>query len=162
MKARVSIIAAIGKNRELGKAGELIWRIKEDLQRVRKLTTGHPLIMGRKTYESIGRPLPKRTNIVVSREGKSISGCEVFTTFEDALFFGHHIETEEIFIFGGAQIYTNALSFTDRLYLTCIDAEDVDADVFFPEYEKGFTKKISEEVREENGLTYRWVILERP
>lgn len=161
MKPRVSIIASIGTQQELGKKGELIWRIKEDLGRVKSLTMGHPLIMGRKTYESIGRPLPGRTTIVVTNTEMHIEGCEVFPDFESALAYAHSIETEEIFVFGGAQIYALALPQVDRLYLTQVDAKDADADAFFPLYETEFTKVLEDERYTSNELSYRWVTLER-
>lgn len=161
MKARVSIVAAIGKNRELGRGGGLIWRIPEDLKRVKALTMGHPLIMGRTTYESIGKPLPGRTMIVVSKTTEAIPGCVVKNSLEDALAYAREIDKEEIFIFGGAQIYHAALPFTDRLYLTRIEAEAPDADTFFPTFEEEFTKVITSDTRTQDGLKYQMVTLER-
>jgi dihydrofolate reductase len=158
---RISIIVAIGKNREIGKNNELIWRISPDLKRVKALTTGHPIIMGRKTYESIGHPLPNRTNIVVSKSISSIEGCVVVPTFYEALEKAKKIDREEIFIFGGARIYHEALSFADRLYLTCIDAEDAQADVFFPLYENIFTHISEKEEHYEHIPPYVWVTCER-
>ena len=159
---RISIVASIGKNRELGKGAELVWRISDDLKRVKVLTMGHPLVMGRKTYESIGRPLPGRTNIVITRTEKAIEGCLVCNSFEEALGTAQSLDQEEVFIFGGAQVYKEALPLTDRLYLTIVDAEDAEADVFFPEY-NAFTKVISEETHldEKSGLRYTYTILER-
>lgn len=157
---RISIIVAIGKNRELGKNNELIWRISPDLKRVKELTTGHPIIMGRKTFESIGRPLPNRTNIVISRAQVCIESCLVFDSLAKGIEAAKAVETEEIFIFGGASIYAEALPLTDRLYLTIIDAEDKDADVFFPDYSE-FTKIISEEKHTENDPPFTWYTLER-
>jgi len=151
MAPRVSIIAAIGKNRELGRDNDLLWRIPDDLKRFKSLTLGHPIIMGRKTFESIGKPLTGRTNLVVSRSSLS---------FENALAQAKKLDDKEVFIIGGAQIYEQALHYADRLYLTLID-DTKDADSFFPEYELLFTKKLSEEIRELNGLTYRWVDLEK-
>ena len=159
--ARISVIAAIGKNRELGKENGLIWRIKADLARVKALTMGHPLIMGRKTYESIGRPLPGRTTIIVSRNANPVEGCIVASSLADALTKAHALDSEEIFIFGGAQIYAQALPVTDRLYLTCIDAEAPAADTFFPEYAETFQKEISREEHVQDGLRYTWVTCER-
>lgn len=159
-KPRVSIIAAIGENRELGKGNDLIWRISADLKRVKELTMGHPIIMGRKTYESIGRPLPGRTNIVVTRTLRPIDGCIVVDSLNKALETARTIDTEEIFIFGGASLYTEALGETDRLYLTRIHAHADDADVFFPEY-SAFTKEISHEDHPEHTPPYSWVTLER-
>ena len=117
VNTRISIIAAIGRNNELGKQNELIWRIKEDLKRVKELTMDHPIIMGRKTFDSIGHPLPGRTNIVITRSSKNIDGCLVFDSLEKAINAARAIDPEEIFIFGGASIYTEAIPFTDRLYL---------------------------------------------
>jgi dihydrofolate reductase len=160
MSARISIIAAIGKNRELGKNNELIWRIPEDLKRLKTLTTGHPIIMGRKTYESIGHPLPNRTNIVVSRSGVCIDGVLIYDSLEKALEAAQAIETEEIFIFGGGQLFREALPITDRLYLTVIDATTDDADVFFPDYSV-FTTVREHSQGSFEGLSFRFMILER-
>jgi len=160
-KARVSAIAAIGKNRELGRGNELLWRIPEDLKRVKALTMGHPLIMGRRTYESIGKPLPGRTMIVVSRTQAEIPGCTVAPSIEAALEYAHGIEKEEIFIFGGAQIYEAALPYTDRLYLTLIDAEDAEADTFFPDYTE-FSAVIKKEQVPQGVPAHEIVVLERP
>lgn len=150
----ISIIAAIGKNRELGRSNDLVWRIPDDLKRFKELTMGHPVVMGRKTWDSLPpkfKPLPGRENIVVSRSGLSLEqALEKATSLSD-----------EVFVIGGAQIYEAALPHTDRLYLTLIDAEAPDADIFFPPYEQEFTKKLAEEVREHEGLRYRWVTLER-
>ncbi len=160
-QTRVSAIAAIGRNRELGRGNDLIWRIPADLKYVKNLTMGHPLIMGRKTYESIGRPLPGRTMIVVSRTALDIPGCTVTPSVEAALEYARSIETEEIFIFGGAQIYEAALPFTDRLCLTQIDAEDIGAETYFPPYEELFIKKTLIEEGEWEGVTYAHIDFER-
>ena len=166
MTSKISMIAAIGRNRELGKGNDLLWKIPDDLKRLRRLTTGHPLIMGRKTFDSIiaavGRPLPNREHIVVSRDTSwHYHGVLSATTIEDALDLAKKCNgREEIFIFGGAQIYTLALPYADKLYLTLID-DSRGADSFFPEYEKVFTKKVFEEAREFEGLKYTWVDLER-
>lgn len=123
-KPRISIIAAVGQNRELGKKNELIWRIGADLKRVKELTMGHPIIMGWNTYQSIGRPLPGRTNIVISMTPAEIAECVVVTSLEEALARAREIEKEEIFIFGGASVYRESIALTDRLYLTRIEATD--------------------------------------
>lgn len=158
--ARISIIAAIGKNRELGKHNELIWRISPDLKRVKELTMGHPLIMGRKTYESIGRPLPGRTMIVITRAQMCIEGCLVVDSLEKALAAAGAIDDTEIFIFGGASVYAEALPFTDRLYLTSIEATDSEADTFFPDFGE-FTEVVFEEAHPENDPPFVWRTLER-
>ncbi len=161
-RARISIVASIGKNRELGKDGRLVWRISDDLKRVKVLTMGHPLIMGRKTFDSIGHPLPGRTNIVITRTQMCIEGCLVFDTFEKALRAACEIDPEEVFIFGGAQVYATAFPSTDRLYLTVVDATDSEADTFFPSY-TAFTKVFVEEKHtdKKSGLAYTYTILDR-
>jgi dihydrofolate reductase len=159
---RISIIAAIGRNRELGKGNDLIWRISADLKRVKALTTGHPIIMGRKTYESIGHPLPNRTNIVVSQSVREIEGCVVASTLHEAILKAKEIDQEEIFIFGGASMYEASMLFTNRLYLTIIDADAFDADVYFPAYEDTFTHVLEQEDHFEHNPPYAWVTLERP
>ena len=158
---RISAIASIGENRELGKGGALIWRISDDLTRLKQLTQGHAIIMGRRTYESIGKPLPNRTNIIVTRNTSFVAdGCVVVHSLDEALTYAREIETEEIFIFGGAEIYKEALPHIDRLYLTTVHAEDPDADAFFPDYSE-FTKVVETETRGQGGLAHDFVTLER-
>jgi dihydrofolate reductase len=157
---RISIIAAIGQNRELGKGNELIWRISPDLKRVKELTMGHPLIMGRKTYDSIGRPLPGRTMIVITRAQMCIEGCLVVDSLPKAIAAARAIDNEEVFIFGGASVYQEALPQTDRLYLTLIQASDGDADVFFPEF-PDFSQVVNEEPHLEHTPPFIWRTLER-
>jgi len=174
MSARISVVVAIGKNREVGKDGGLLWHIPDDLKRFKTLTSGHPVIMGRKTFESIlaalGKPLPGRTNIVITRDATlaiqlgdsslDLSNVIIVHSLEEALTQARELDQEEIHIGGGAQLYEQALSLVDRLYLTIID-DTKEADTYFPPYEHLFTKKISEEVRDHNGLSYTWVTLER-
>ena len=165
VKKRIVAVVAIGKNRELGKEGKLVWRIPDDIQRFRDLTRGHPLIMGRKTFESIlsyrGTPLPDRTNIVITRDPNwAYEGVIVTHSLEEALAKTRAIPSDEIHIGGGAEIYKEALPLIDKLYLTLIDAEG-EADTFFPPYEKEFTKKVFEEDHEWNGIKYKYLDLER-
>lgn len=168
-KPIVAAVVAIGKNRELGKDGKLVWRIPADVQRFRDLTMGHALILGRKTFDSIlsyrkGQPLPDRTNIVISRSstplGVNDPNVIVAHSLEEALEKAREIEKEEIHIGGGAEIYKLAMPYIDKLYLTLIDAEG-DADTFFPPYEKEFTKKVFEEPHEWEGIKYKYVDLVR-
>lgn len=166
-RAKVCIVVAISQSdRAIGKGGKLLWHIKEDMRRFKTLTMGHPVVMGRKTFESIvsyiGKPLPDRTNIVVTRNTDfSYPSVIVAHTLEDGLENAHSLDTEEIHIGGGAELYTQALPFVDRLYLTLISGEK-EADTFFPEYEKEFTEVISKEKRQTpEGLVYEWVTLER-
>ena len=165
-KPRVSIVAAIGRNRELGYHNKLLWHIPDDLKRFKAITLGHPVILGRKTFESIvamlGKPLPGRTNIMVTRDiSWDYGGVVVVHSLDDALAKARELDKEEIFIGGGADLWRQALPHTDRLYLTLIDAEAPDADTFFPEYEHMFTKKVFDEAHEWGGLKYRWVDLEK-
>src|SRR3989344_4826566 len=161
----IAIIAALGaRTRAIGKNNELLWHIPDDLKRFKQLTFGHPVVMGRKTWESLPerfRPLPERTNIVVTRQtGYEAMGATVADSFEDARTAAARAAgADEIFVIGGGELYREALPFANRLYLTLVDA-DADADTFFPPYEDIFTKVISDESREWNGLTYRWVNLE--
>lgn len=159
----IAIIAAIGKNRELGLEGKLPWHIRDDMQRFKTFTMGHPVIMGRKTWESIPekfRPLPGRTNIVVTRQANyEAKDAMVADSLESARAAAARAEgADKIFIIGGGEIYREALPLADRLYLTLVD-DIAEADTFFPQYEDTFTKKISEELRESNGLPYRWIEL---
>ena len=165
--SRITTIAAIGLHREIGRGNQLLWHIPDDLKRFKALTTGHPCIMGRKTFESIvailGKPLPGRASIVVSRDA-AYKGPTFVTagSVEEAVEKAKLVSgSDDIFIIGGAQIYTAALAFCDRLLLTLIDDEAKDADVFFPEYTKEFSKIVSDESREHEGLRYRWVELSR-
>jgi dihydrofolate reductase len=153
----ISIIAAIGKRRELGKDNKIPWRIPEDIRWFREKTRGHTVIMGRKTFESIGRPLPDRINIVVtSQKGYKAEGALVARSLEQAIDIARKQEKNgEIFIIGGAQIYKQAIGLADRLYLTKIDAE-FPADAFFPDY-SAFKKEIFR--REASGVGYRYTFL---
>ncbi|HTR18852.1 MAG TPA: dihydrofolate reductase [Candidatus Paceibacterota bacterium] len=165
-KPRICIVVAIGKNRELGKEGKLLWHIPDDLKRFKALTRGHPIIFGRKTFESVlsynkGKPLPERTNIVVTRDPTyTYEGAIVAQSLDEAVEKAKALDPEEIHIGGGAQMYEQVLPQVDKLFLTLID-DDKEADTFFPPYEKEFTKKTLDEAHEWNGLRYRWVDLER-
>ena len=172
-RPHISIVAAVGRDREgrpvLGRDNQLLWRIPDDLKRFKRLTSGHPVIMGRKTYESIvatlGTPLPNRTNVVVTRDpaykGPSTRGnVVVVTSMEEAIERAKNVEGEELFVIGGAQIYETALPLVDKLYLTIIDDEQ-EGDAYFPSYQDAFTTVISEEAHEWNGLGYKWIDLER-
>src|SRR3989344_3747378 len=176
---KVSAVVAIGRNRELGKGNRLLWKIPDDVQRFRDLTRGHPLIMGRKTFESIlsyrGSPLPDRTNIVITRSARyekanpllALPGYRepnvfVVESLDEALELAKKSPgSDDVHIGGGAEIYKLALPYIDKLYLTLIDAEDASADTFFPPYEQEFTKIVFEEEHEWQGIKYKYVDLER-
>jgi len=127
----VSIIAAMSSNRVIGRQGALPWHIPEDLRRFRELTTGHALIMGRKTFESIGRPLPDRKNIIVTRQpAYTAAGCLTAASLDEALRLAE--PSAEVFICGGGELYRQAMPFAARIYLTVIN-ESVAGDTTFPE-----------------------------
>ena len=160
MKPKISIISAIAKNRAVGKKNKLLWHIGEDLKRFKKLTTGRPVIMGRKTFESIGGALPHRTNIVVTHhEHFKVSGVVVAHSLKDAIKAAESVEDDEIFIIGGGQIYEQAIKLADKLYLTIVEGE-YDADTFFPDY-SDFKKVVYEKHRASEGYKYKFVELER-
>lgn len=157
---KISLIAAIAKNNALGKDNKLIVRISADMKRFKALTSGHAIIMGRKTFESIGRPLPNRTNIVVTRDkGFKADGCEVVHSVEEAVEVAKKVEDIEIFIIGGGQIYKQSITFADKLYLTIVEGEP-EADTYFPDYAE-FKKIILEESHETDGLKYKFLELEK-
>lgn len=163
-KPRVSIIAAIGRNRELGKAGseKLLWHIPEDFAHFKKITLGKPVIMGLHTYRSLGKPLPGRLNIVLSKELIAIPGVTVVASFSEAYAEAQKAGTDEIFNIGGASIYAQGLHDADRLYLTLIDADFPEADVFFPSYETLFTKTVAPPASSGNEkFCYQFVTLEK-
>jgi len=152
------MICAVGKNMSIGCKNKLLWDIPNDLQHFKKITLGHTVVMGDRTYESIGRPLPGRKNIVVTLdEGYQAPGCEISHSLEDLLAESKKTE-EEVFIIGGATIYRLAMPYADKLYLTLVDDAPGYADVFFPDYSE-FSKEISREEHEENGFKYSFVEL---
>ncbi len=176
----ISMIAAIGEeNRVLGKDNKLLWSIPEDMKFFREMTRGHPVIMGRKTFESMGKPLPNRTNIVVTRDEKfKAEGVVVANSIEQALVIARSEATkqssvssgiasdpassrndEEIFIIGGGQIYTQGIKLADRLYLTIVQG-NYEGDAFFPDYSE-FAKVISQRESEGNGYKYTFLTLEK-
>jgi dihydrofolate reductase len=162
--SKLSIIVAVaGKQRVIGKSGGMPWYIPDELKRFKEITMGHPIIMGRKTHESIGRVLSGRTNIIVTSNRSQITsnGVVVVSSIEEAIEQAKKSPgAEEIFIIGGGQIYQEAISLADKLYLTYIDKE-IKGDVFFPDYSQ-FTKKVSESLWQENeGIRYKFLELEK-
>ncbi len=137
---KISMIAAIGKNRELGANNALLWNIPEDLNYFRTMTKGKPIIMGAKTFESIGRALPGRLNIVLSRERKEIDGVTVVTSLQEGYDIAQKSGAEEVFNIGGATVYELGIKDVDTLYLTHVDATFPNADVFFPAFEHRFKR----------------------
>ena len=156
-----SIIVAIAKNRAIGKDNKLLWYLPNDLKHFKDITSGHTVIMGRKTFDSVGKPLPRRRNIVVTRQDISIEGCEVVKSIDAALTLCAH--EDEVFIVGGAEIYRQAIPLTNRIYLTIIDQE-FDGDTFFPELEAGDwqeTQRENFEPDDKNKYSYSFITLER-
>ena len=154
----LSIIACISQtNRAIGYQNRLLYHIKSDLTRFRELTTGHTIIMGRKTYESLPNgALPHRRNIVVSNSMKEMEGCEVYPNLEAALKAAEG-KTEETFIIGGESIYRQSLHVARKLYLTVVDDAPQQADAFFPEINPEEWELIEKEMRNENGLSFSFL-----
>lgn len=165
-QAKICIVVAISKERRaIGMTGKLLWHIPADMKRFKALTLGHPVIMGRKTFESIigylGKPLPGRANLVVTRDPNyTYEGAEIFTTIEAAIARARELDTEEIHIGGGSEIYKQVLPYTDKLYLTLVDDEP-EADSYFPEFESEFEIALEHPAQEHNGLSYQWLDLKR-
>lgn len=175
-----SIIACISKvHRAIGYKNRLLYAIPSDMTRFRMLTTGHTIIMGRKTFESLPNgALPNRRNIVISKTREQITGCEVYTSLEEALAarkeevgnkeaaaskeaIGSKETSDEYFIIGGASIYEQALPFADKLYLTIVEKEPAHADTFFPEINPAEWEVTEKEMRNENGLPFTFLTLYR-
>jgi dihydrofolate reductase len=164
--ASIALVAALARNRVIGRQNELPWRLPEDLRRFKALTMGHPVVMGRKTHESIlgaiGRPLPGRLSIVVSRSADYVvpPGCVVATSLAAA--FDAVERAPEIFVIGGAEIYRAALASVDRLHLTEIDA-DYDGDAHFPELPPDRWRELSREPHADAEFphAYAFVVYER-
>ena len=158
----ISIIAALAENRVIGVNNTLPWRLPNDLKHFRRLTTGHAIILGRKNYESIGKPLPERTNIVITRNRDfRAHGCLVAHSLDEALALSRN--DPEIFVIGGAEIYRAALAHTNRLYLTRVHAT-ITGDTYFPEFDETEWREISRERHERDerhAYDYSFVVLER-
>lgn len=140
----ITLIVAMGKNREIGKENQLLWHLPKDLKHFKELTSEHPIIMGRKTYESIGKPLPNRTNIVISRKNDWFEeGILIVGSIKEAVKFAKKID-EEVFIIGGGNIYEQTIDLADKLEVTLVDAV-LDADTFFPKINEKIWQKTNEE-----------------
>ncbi len=151
----VSLIVAMTRERVMGVDNTLPWHLPEDLKRFKAITLGHPIIMGRKTYDSIGRVLPKRQNIIVSRNQElRIEGADVVGSLKEA--FAIAKAKDEVFVIGGAQLFVEALPLADRLYLTLID-QPIAGDTYFPAgWEEDF-KEVESTRGESEGLSYTFL-----
>ena len=160
MKPLLTLIAAVARNGIIGRDNTLPWRLPEDLKHFKALTTGHPIVMGRKTWESLGRPLPGRHNIVITRDATyHAEGATVVNSLEDALHLAN--DAEELFVIGGAEIYRLALPLADRLQLTELDA-DFAGDTHFPDvYRSSWRETMRERHSSAAGLDYAFVTYER-
>lgn len=162
----VVIVSAMCRTtRGIGHNNKLLWHIPADLKRFKELTLGHPIIMGRKTFESIkeilGKPLPGRTNIIVTRNPDyEVPGAITAGSLEAAFAIAQRENPTEIHIGGGAELYEAALPYTDKLYLTFVESEEP-ADTFFPDFSKNFVEVKRHPLAEHNGLTYQWVDFEQ-
>lgn len=150
----ISAIFAMSENRVIGKDNKIPWYLPADFKHFKNITNGHPIIMGRKTYESIGRPLPNRTNIIITRDKTyKVDGCVVVNSLTAALDTAKSLDHEEIFIIGGAEIYKQSMKILNRLYLTIIHA-NIDGDTFLPELPDANWKEFSKEqhLRDEKNI----------
>ena len=162
----ISILVAMAKNRVIGRNNALPWQLPPDLKRFKELTMGHHIVMGRKTYESIGRPLPGRTSVIITRQPDyQVPGAIVVTSIDQALKVcsaGKEVD-QEIFVIGGAQIYRQSLGLCQRIYITEIQQE-FDGDTLFPELNQQEWREISREkyrLNDGDGLEYHFVVLDR-
>lgn len=156
----VSIIVAVANSNAIGGNNQLLWHISADLKRFKAITSGHAIVMGRKTYESIGKPLPNRQNIVITRNRElTLPGADVVESIDVAKAVA---KGEELFIIGGGEIYRQTIALADRIYLTRVWA-DYKADTFFPEIDMSIWKEVSREDFPAEGETpaYSFILLER-
>ncbi|OWV08983.1 dihydrofolate reductase [Fibrobacter sp. UWH1] len=159
----ISAIVAVSENNVIGRDGHLPWHLSADLKRFKAITTGHSIILGRKNYDDIGRPLPNRTNYVLTRNPEfAAPGCVVCGDLESAIKAAEAAGEEECFIIGGAAIYNAAMPLTKKLYLTRVHA-NVDGDVFFPDWGEGWRKVSSEDfpADEKNDFVTTFEVWER-
>jgi dihydrofolate reductase len=159
----ISMIAAAAENNVIGKNNELVWHMPADFKYFKEKTKGHIIIMGRKTFESLGKPLKYRTNVVVTRNKDfKPEGAEVFMSLDEAIGWSEKQDDNEVFIIGGASIYEQAMEKADRIYLTRIH-ETFEGDTFFPEIDKNW-KLVSEETHradEKNPHDFTFIVFEK-
>ena len=152
----IKIIVATSKNRVIGNDNSLIWNLPSDLKHFKKLTTDNSIVMGRKTYESIGRPLPNRRNIIITRqEDYEVDYCEVVGSLEEALL----LCGSNCFIIGGGEIYKQSINIADKIYLTLID-EEFEGDTYFPEIDEDWVEVIRENKEQDDKNEYNYSFIE--
>jgi dihydrofolate reductase len=145
----ISLVVAMDKNRGIGRENQLPWKLPSDLKRFKKLTMGHHLVMGRKTYETIGRPLPGRVMIVVTRQKDYVAeGCIVVNSIKKAISIAEDRHEEELFVIGGGEIFQQIFNIADKIYLTNVHAE-VKAKIYFPEVDPGSWELITKQMPEQ-------------
>lgn len=162
MSPRITIVAALARNRVIGRGNRMPWHISDDLKRFKALTLGYPVVMGRKTFQSIGKPLPGRDNFVITRSSAfAAPGCRVLHSLAEALTAAQG--AAEVFVIGGAEIYALALPLADRLQLTEVDAA-IEGDAYFPDFDRSIWREVSREPGSTAGpdnLHYDFVTYER-
>ncbi|WP_035467503.1 dihydrofolate reductase [Algoriphagus mannitolivorans] len=162
---KIILIAAKAKNNVIGKDNQLIWRLSADLKRFKNLTTGHHILMGRKTFDSLGKPLPNRTHLIITRnkDFQAPEGHYAFDSIEEAFIFCNKIGLEELFIIGGGQIYNESIALADQLEITEVDMSP-EGDTYFPEIDPKIWEETSREefsADEKNECDYAFVTFER-
>lgn len=162
---RILLIAAVANNGVIGKENDLVWRIPTDFKRFKALTSGNYILMGRKTFESLGKPLPNRTHLVITRnpEYSVPEGHHVFASVEDAFIYCNKIGVDDLYVIGGGEIYKQTISLADELVITEVDASP-EGDAFFPEIDPKIWKEVSREEHpadEKNQFPFSFVDYER-
>jgi len=155
----IKLIVAVSKNMVIGDSNKLIWHLPADLKRFKEVTTGHPIVMGRKTFQSIGRPLPNRRNIIITRdEDFEVEGCEIVNSIEEALL----LTNSDCFIIGGGEIYKQTIHLAEQIYMTVVD-EEFEGDTKFPEMDRSwYTSKQEKFLSDEkNTYNYSFIFYER-
>ena len=158
---KISIIAAIGENNELGKNNDLIWHLPNDLKFFKSVTSGHTVLMGRNTFWSLPKVLPNRTNIVITDNQEEYPKEVIIYNSIESFLKEYNEKDEEVFIIGGASIYKQFIDKAEKLYLTEIQAQCLDADVYFPKFDKNNYEKETIKENEDNGISYKHVLYRR-
>lgn len=159
----ISIVVAVAENGVIGKDNQLLWRLSADLKRFKSITSNHYILLGRKTFESIGKPLPNRTSLIISRDFKcDFENCFVFKTINEAIVFAAQQNQEEIFVIGGGEIYSQTLPLSNRIHLTLVHTE-IEGDTYFDYDDSNWKVLHSEFIKkdEKNEFDSTYVVLER-